>query len=78
MHDFDFNDVKEQLFEIMRILGLYYPDAGQHFRRMVLNVLARNCDDHSKNFAFIMDMDGKWGLRQPMMSAMLAALTARG
>jgi len=29
---------------------------------MVFNVLARNCDDHTKNFAFIMDTSGKWEL----------------
>ena len=27
---------------------------------MVFNVLARNCDDHTKNFAFIMDKAGVW------------------
>ncbi|MFC0656251.1 type II toxin-antitoxin system HipA family toxin, partial [Mongoliitalea lutea] len=34
----------------------------QLFRRMVFNVLARNCDDHTKNFAFLMDQEGKWSL----------------
>ena len=29
---------------------------------MVFNVLARNCDDHTKNFAFRLQMDGKWEL----------------
>ena len=29
---------------------------------MVFNVMARNCDDHTKNFAFIMDKSGKWKL----------------
>ena len=24
--------------------------------------MARNCDDHTKNFAFVMDKDGKWRL----------------
>lgn len=28
------------------------PDAEQLFRRMVFNVVARICDDHTKNFAF--------------------------
>ncbi len=32
------------------------------YRRMVFNVLARNCDDHTKNFAFIMDKKGRWSL----------------
>ncbi|MCX6230843.1 MAG: type II toxin-antitoxin system HipA family toxin [Bacteroidetes bacterium] len=66
MQHFDFNDVNsysyEQLFETMRLLGLTYPQAEQLFRRMVFNVIARNCDDHTKNFAFIMDKNGIWKL----------------
>jgi len=27
---------------------------------MVFNVIARNCDDHTKNFSFLMDADGVW------------------
>ena len=46
----------------MRELKLPYPDAEQMFRRMVFNVLARNCDDHTKNFAFRLKKDGKWEL----------------
>jgi serine/threonine-protein kinase HipA len=41
---------------------LPYPDAEQLYRRMVFNVLARNCDDHTKNFSFLMDKNGKWRL----------------
>lgn len=52
----------EQLFQTMRELKLPYPDAEQMFRRMVFNVLARNCDDHTKNFAFRLKKDGKWEL----------------
>jgi serine/threonine-protein kinase HipA len=29
---------------------------------MVFNVMSRNCDDHTKNFAFMMDQTGKWQL----------------
>ena len=32
------------------------------FRRMVFNVLARNCDDHTKNFAFRLKKNGVWEL----------------
>lgn len=46
----------------MRMLGLSYNQAEQLFRRMVFNVMGRNCDDHTKNFAFIMDKDGIWKL----------------
>ena len=63
---FDYNAVGlysyEQLFESMRSLGLPYPDAEQLFRRMVFNVLSRNCDDHTKNFAFLMSPNGEWRL----------------
>jgi len=32
------------------------------YRRMVFNVLSRNQDDHTKNFAFLMDRNGLWRL----------------
>ena len=66
MKHFDYNAVAsfsyEQLFQTMRELRLSYPDAEQMFRRMVFNVAARNCDDHTKNFAFRLKKDGKWEL----------------
>jgi serine/threonine-protein kinase HipA len=66
MQHFDFNEVNiysyEQLFETMRALSLPYPQAEQLYRRMVFNVVARNCDDHTKNFAFLMDKTGEWRL----------------
>lgn len=66
MRHFDFNLTGyfsyEQLFETLRLLHLPYPAAEQVFRRMVFNVLGRNCDDHTKNFAFLMDKSGKWSL----------------
>jgi len=37
-------------------------EVEQMFRRAVFNVLAHNRDDHSKNFAFLMDANGKWSL----------------
>lgn len=36
--------------------------AEQMFRRAVFNVLAHNRDDHSKNFAFLMNTEGVWSL----------------
>jgi serine/threonine-protein kinase HipA len=61
---YDFNEISvfsyEQLFETMRKMVLPYTDAEQLYRRMVFNVMARNCDDHTKNFSFIMDKPGKW------------------
>lgn len=66
MRHFDFNRVGEfnyeQVFETMRMLRLSYPEAEEMFTRMVFNVLSRNCDDHTKNFAFLMDQTGKWRL----------------
>jgi serine/threonine-protein kinase HipA len=63
---FDYNLVNsfsyEQLFQCMRELRLTYADAEQMFRRMVFNVIARNCDDHTKNFSFMLKQDGKWSL----------------
>jgi len=66
MKHFDYNLVNsfsyEQLFQCMRELRLSYRDAEQMFRRMVFNVLARNCDDHSKNFSFRLKEGGDWEL----------------
>lgn len=63
---FDYNLVNsfsyEQLFQCMRELKLTYADAEQLFRRMVFNVIARNCDDHTKNFSFLLRQGGKWVL----------------
>ena len=63
---FDYNAVTsfsyEQLFQTMRELKLPYSAAEQMFRRMVFNVLARNCDDHTKNFSFRLKKDDKWEL----------------
>lgn len=66
MKHFDYNLVTsfsyEQLFQTMRELKLPYPAAEQMFRRMVFNVLARNCDDHAKNFSFRLKQGAQWEL----------------
>jgi serine/threonine-protein kinase HipA len=63
---FDYNLVNsfsyEQLFQTMRELRLTYRDAEQMYRRMVFYVIARNCDDHTKNFSFLLRQGGKWEL----------------
>ncbi|MBC7759617.1 MAG: type II toxin-antitoxin system HipA family toxin [Phormidesmis sp. FL-bin-119] len=63
---FDYNLVSsfsyEQLFQCMRELKLTYAEAEQMFRRMVFNVVARNCDDHTKNFSFLLKKGGRWEL----------------
>ncbi|PQJ78955.1 type II toxin-antitoxin system HipA family toxin [Polaribacter porphyrae] len=66
MKHFDFNLITsfsyEQLFQTMRELRLTYKEAEEMFRRMVFNVFAKNCDDHTKNFSFIMKQNQKWEL----------------
>jgi serine/threonine-protein kinase HipA len=45
----------EELMTIARTFGLPRVDAIEIFRRMVFNVIARNQDDHTKNFGFLLD-----------------------
>jgi serine/threonine-protein kinase HipA len=63
---YDFSEITsfsyELLFETMRSMLLPYTDAEQLYRRMVFNVMARNCDDHTKNFSFSMNKTGQWKL----------------
>ena len=63
-YDFNFPGAYsyEQAFAVMRQLRLSRQEATQQYRRMLLNVIARNQDDHTKNIAFLMDRDGKWKL----------------
>jgi serine/threonine-protein kinase HipA len=51
-----------QLFMAVARLGLGDEAIGQTFRRMAFNVMARNCDDHTKNFAFRLKQGGSWEL----------------
>jgi len=51
-----------QLFAAMRELGLPYDDKEEAFRRMVFNVMGRNCDDHTKNFSFRLRKGRPWEL----------------
>lgn len=66
LQHYDFNHITsysyEQLFQTMRLLRLDYVEAEQMYRRMVFNVLARNCDDHTKNFSFMMKKGANWRL----------------
>lgn len=52
----------EDIFTVIRQLKLPYKDYEQQYLRTVFNVVARNVDDHSKNFAFCMGADGVWRL----------------
>ena len=52
-----------QYFQAIDALELGPNAREQAFRRMVFNVLAHNCDDHTKNFSFVLDRSGKeWAL----------------
>ncbi len=51
-----------QLFQTVQALGLDYSSMEEAFRRMVFNVAAANCDDHSKNFSFLLREGSAWEL----------------
>lgn len=51
-----------QLFMVISKLKLGDEANSQAFRRMVFNVMAKNCDDHTKNFAFRLKQGGAWEL----------------
>ncbi|HEY3856726.1 MAG TPA: HipA domain-containing protein [Verrucomicrobiae bacterium] len=63
---FDFNNpgayAYEQAFLVIRQLNLPMAAVEEQFRRMALNIIARNQDDHVKNIAFLMDRAGEWSL----------------
>lgn len=52
----------EQLFMAMRQLKLGHSADVEAFRRMALNIMGRNCDDHTKNFSFLLRKGGSWEL----------------
>lgn len=52
----------EQLFMTMRQLKLGHSADVEAFRRMALNAMGRNCDDHTKNFSFLFRKGGGWEL----------------
>lgn len=52
----------EQAMLEMRALNLPGDQIEQFYRRMAFNIVARNQDDHVKNFAFLMDRRGVWSL----------------
>lgn len=60
----DFNEigVHEYASLLLMVDALRPSDLEEAFRRIVLNVLAFNHDDHTKNFSFLMTEDGNWSL----------------
>lgn len=51
-----------QLFMAAARIGLDDDAMSQIFRRMAFNVMARNCDDHPKNLAFLLRQRSAWNL----------------
>lgn len=51
-----------QYFMVISKLNLGYQAMEETFRRMTFNVMAANCDDHTKNHSFIMAESGSWQL----------------
>lgn len=51
-----------QYFNAIRSLGMGESELVEAFRRMVFNVVALNRDDHTKNFAFLLPINGAWSL----------------
>lgn len=52
----------EHLLMLTKKICKSQKDVEELFKRMVLNVLIFNFDDHAKNFAFLMNKSGKWTL----------------
>jgi serine/threonine-protein kinase HipA len=66
MKHLDFNMIGAhsyaQYFEAIYSLNLGNDAMKEGFRRMVFNVIAANCDDHTKNFSFLLKQGGSWEL----------------
>ena len=66
MDHIDFNLIHailyDSLFAVIKRLELPEESLTEAFRRMAFNYLAMNCDDQAKNFAFLMDEQGRWRL----------------
>ncbi len=52
----------EQLLITLNELALSHNAYVETFRRMIFNIMGRNCDDHSKNFSFILKEGSSWEL----------------
>ncbi len=52
----------EEYLRITETLTKSPAQTKEAYRRMVFNVIGKNCDDHIKNFSFLMDSNGEWKL----------------
>jgi serine/threonine-protein kinase HipA len=66
MAQLDYNQTSthdyNQYFQVIERLGLGYSALEEAFRRMAFNIMATNCDDHTKNFSFILRQGQPWAL----------------
>ena len=52
----------EYLFMLTRNVCKSQEDIEELYKRMILNILCLNFDDHAKNFTYLMNKNGKWRL----------------
>jgi serine/threonine-protein kinase HipA len=52
----------EQLFITINKLSLPYEQKEEAYRRMVFNIVGKNCDDHTKNISFRLRQGHPWEL----------------
>ena len=66
LQHFDFNMAGafscQQAIQATKSLTLPAEDIEQQVCRTLFNIIARNQDDHVKNFGFVMDKEGEWRL----------------
>lgn len=52
----------DNLLRLTRHITGSQAEVEEQYRRMVFNIIARNQDDHAKNFSFMMDKQGSWSI----------------
>lgn len=52
----------EEYFQVVSLLTNDASKVLEAFKLAVFNIIFRNQDDHTKNFGFLMDQEGKWDL----------------
>ena len=52
----------DNLLRVTRRLTGAQNQVEEMYKRMVFNSVARNQDDHAKNFSFLMDKEGRWSI----------------
>jgi len=52
----------DELFRLTRYITGEQQAVEEQYKRMLFNIIARNQDDHAKNFSFMMDHQGVWSM----------------